>query len=99
VTALATNLEKLLPLGLESLGSRGKNKAGALRAGERGGFIGRLYNHRAQASATNRAQGCACSNRTINRSQLDDIEVLAEEVSILNVVPNILKRDNVVIWV
>ncbi|WP_100103955.1 phage portal protein family protein [Candidatus Williamhamiltonella defendens] len=34
----------------------------------------------AQASATNRAQGCACSNRAINRNQPDDIEVLAEEM-------------------
>jgi len=31
----------------------------------------------AQASAKNRAQGCDCSNRAINRSQPDDIEFLA----------------------
>ncbi len=34
----------------------------------------------AQASATNRAHGCACSNRAINRSQADEIDLLASEM-------------------
>ncbi|WP_217450884.1 DUF935 domain-containing protein [Candidatus Williamhamiltonella defendens] len=79
VTALAANLEKLVPLGLKVSASEVRTKLGLSEPAKEADLLS-VSTTPAQASATNRAQGCACSNRAINRSQADEIDLLASEM-------------------
>lgn len=84
VTALAANLEKLVPLGLKVSASEVRNKLGLSEPAKEADLLS-VSKITAQASATNRAQGkgypcSACSSRAVNRSQADETDLLASDM-------------------